>query len=181
MWESVRYQAYEASDGYILLMASEQEFWRNFCRGLGRMDLFEKWPGERYADHARNNVALQSELRTICKERTVGEWLDFARQNDTTIAPFNTSTSIADDPQFRPRMGFLSAEAVGCEQLALPILVNGRSLCPPTKAPTVGEHNRSILPESPSSLAPHRSSKDEHWPRSLQGFLGAGSSRSGYR
>ena len=55
MWESVRYQAYEASDGYILLMASEQEFWRNFCRGLGRMDLFEKWPGERYADHARKD------------------------------------------------------------------------------------------------------------------------------
>lgn len=78
------------------------------------MDLFEKWPGERYADHARNNVALQSELRTIFKERTVREWLDFARQYDTTIAP-------------------------------------------------------------------HGSSRDEHWPRALQGFLRAGSSRSGYR
>lgn len=113
MWESVRYQAYEASDGYILLMASEQEFWRNFCRGLGRMDLFEKWPGERYADHARNNVALQSELRTICKERTVGEWLDFARQNDTTIAPFNTSCRSRTIPGFGPVWDFYQQKRLG--------------------------------------------------------------------
>jgi len=156
MWESVRYQAYEASDGHILLMASEQEFWRNLCRGLRRMDLYEKWPGERYADHARNNVALQSELKTIFKERTVHEWIDFAREHNTTIAPFNTSASIADDPQFRARMGFLSTEAVGCEQLALPIVVDGQRLRAPTKAPTVGEHNPSVLPPVTSRRASHR-------------------------
>jgi undecaprenyl-diphosphatase len=33
-------------------MASEREFWENFCRGVDRMDLFEKWPGEKFADHA---------------------------------------------------------------------------------------------------------------------------------
>ena len=46
MWEGVRYQYYEASDGHILFMASEQAFWKNFCEGVDRMDLFEKWPGQ---------------------------------------------------------------------------------------------------------------------------------------
>ena len=53
MKEGVRYQVYEASDGrYVLFMASEQSFWRNFCEAVGRMDLFERWPGSKFADHA---------------------------------------------------------------------------------------------------------------------------------
>ena len=47
MWEGVRYQAYEASDGHVLFMASEQAFWKNFCECVGRTDLFERWPGSK--------------------------------------------------------------------------------------------------------------------------------------
>ena len=46
MREGVRYQIYETKDGHVLFMASEQAFWKNFCEGVDRMDLFEKWPGE---------------------------------------------------------------------------------------------------------------------------------------
>jgi crotonobetainyl-CoA:carnitine CoA-transferase CaiB-like acyl-CoA transferase len=145
MWGGVRYQAYEASDGHILFMASEQAFWKNFCQGIDRMDLFEKWPGSKYADHARNNLELQSELRDSCKNISVKAWLDFANEHNTTIAPFNTQASIADDPQFQDRMGFLPIEAVGCEQLPLPVFVNGEKLPVPTMAPTVGEHTEQVL------------------------------------
>ena len=64
MWEGVRYQYYEASDGHILFMASEQAFWKNFCEGIDRMDLFEKWPGKTIADHARGNKELQASCAT---------------------------------------------------------------------------------------------------------------------
>ena len=40
MREGVRYQFYETSDGHVLFMASEREFWKNFCEGIGRPDLF---------------------------------------------------------------------------------------------------------------------------------------------
>ncbi len=110
MWVGVRYQAYEAKDGHVLLMASEWKFWRNFCGGVGRMDLFEKWPGAKYADHASRNLELQLELREIFKARTVPEWMIFASDYDTTIAPFNSPASIADDPHFKARMGFLPTD-----------------------------------------------------------------------
>jgi crotonobetainyl-CoA:carnitine CoA-transferase CaiB-like acyl-CoA transferase len=145
MWGGVRYQAYEANDGHVLFMASEQAFWKNFCKGIDRMDLFEKWPGSKYADHARNNIELQTELRDIFKTRSVKEWLAFATEHNTTIAPFNTRSSIADDPQFQERMNFLPIEAVGCEQLPLPVFVNGEKLPIPTMAPTVGEHTDEVL------------------------------------
>jgi crotonobetainyl-CoA:carnitine CoA-transferase CaiB-like acyl-CoA transferase len=145
MWGGVRYQAYEAKDGHVLFMASEQAFWKNFCAGIDRMDLFEKWPGSKYADHARNNIELQKELRDIFRTRSVKDWLAFANEHNTTIAPFNTQSSIADDPQFQDRMGFLPIDAVGCEQLPLPVFVNGEKLPVPTMAPTVGQHTEEVI------------------------------------
>jgi len=145
MWEGVRYQAYEATDGHVLFMASEQAFWKNFCKGIDRMDLFEKWPGSKFADHARGNVELQRELRDIFKTRSVNEWLEFSNVHNTTIAPFNTPANIGEDPQFQHRMGFLPIEAVGCEQLPLPVFVNGEPLPVPTMAPTVGEHTDDVM------------------------------------
>ena len=103
MWEGVRYQYYESSDGHILFMASEQSFWKNFCEGVGRTDLFEKWPGKTIADHARGNKELQAELRDIFRTRTSQEWIDFADEHNTPIAPANTAQTVRHDPQFQDR------------------------------------------------------------------------------
>ena len=145
MWEGVRYQAYEAKDGHVLFMASEQAFWKNFCEGADRMDLFEKWPGSKYADHARGNEELQLELKKIFLTRTCDEWLKFSNEFNTTIAPFNTPANIGDDPQFQHRMGFYPTEKVGCEQLPLPVYVDGALPPCPTKAPELGENTDDVL------------------------------------
>jgi crotonobetainyl-CoA:carnitine CoA-transferase CaiB-like acyl-CoA transferase len=145
MREGVRYQMYESSDGHVLFMASEQEFWKNFCAGVDRMDLFEKWPGSTYADHARNNRELQAELRAIFTTKTSAEWIAFAGEHNTTIAPVNTPKTIADDPQFQDRFRWVPADRLGAEQLLLPIKFAGEELPEPTMAPTVGEHTDAVL------------------------------------
>ena len=147
MWEGVRYQAYAAADGHVLFMASEQAFWRNFCAGVDRMDLFERWPGSTYADHARGNTELQQELKAIFATKTVSEWLDFSNEANTPIAPFNTPANIGDDPQFQARIGFLPTTDVGCEQLPLPVFVDGRKPPTPSMAPTVGQHTDQVMQE----------------------------------
>ena len=110
MIEGVRYQVYEASDArFVLFMASEQAFWKNFCEGVGRMDLFERWPGSTYADHARGNRELQGELRDIFRTRTLAEWLEFGGRVNTPMAPVNTPQTLLDDPQFIDRFPLLPA------------------------------------------------------------------------
>jgi crotonobetainyl-CoA:carnitine CoA-transferase CaiB-like acyl-CoA transferase len=141
MWDAVRYQFYESADGHVLFMASEQSFWRNFCDGIGRIDLFERWPGSTYADHARGNLELQAVLRDIFRARTTDEWLSFAEEHNTTIAPVNTPATLPDDPQFKDRFTWLSIDEVGCEQLMFPLHVHGEALSRPSMAPTVGEHD----------------------------------------
>ena len=147
MREGVRYQMYETSDGHILFMASEQEFWKNFCEGIGRMDLFEKWPGSKYADHARNNRELLAELTTIFKSRTSDEWMAFGGEWNTPLAPVNTPSNISEDLQFQDRMQWIPASRLGADMLPNPVKVVGGELPVPTMAPTPGQHSDEVLRE----------------------------------
>jgi len=145
MRDGVRYQFYETADGHILFMASEREFWENFCRGIGRPDLFERHPGSKYADHARGNTELRAELAEIFRTRTTAEWVRLGDEANTTIAPVNTPRTLADDPQFRDRLPWIPKEQVGNDQVPTPIKVIGEDLPLPTKAPTAGQHTDEVL------------------------------------
>jgi len=145
MRDGVRYQFYETSDGHILFMASEREFWENFCNGIDRPDLFEKHPGSQYADHARGNNELRVELATIFRSRSTAEWVDLGNRANTPIAPVNTPQTLADDPQFQDRLPWIPRERVGHDQVPSPIKVMGEEMPLPTMAPTVGEHTDAVL------------------------------------
>ena len=147
MWEGVRYQIYESTDGHVLFMASEQAFWKNFCAGVGRLDLFEKWPGSKYADHAKGNTELHIELREIFKQKSSAEWLQFSEDENTPIAPVYNAKTAPTDPQFQHRLPFYSIEDLGAEQLPLPVKIIGEEPLVPSKAPEVGEHTNEILQE----------------------------------
>jgi crotonobetainyl-CoA:carnitine CoA-transferase CaiB-like acyl-CoA transferase len=145
MEEGVRYQVYRTKDGMVLFMASEQAFWKNFCEGVGRPELFERWPGAKYADHARGNKELRAELQGIFETRTSEEWLAFGDQVNTPIGPVNTPQSLLDDPQFQARFDWLPASEVGADQLPSPLKYMEEELPRPAKAPEVGQHNEQVL------------------------------------
>jgi crotonobetainyl-CoA:carnitine CoA-transferase CaiB-like acyl-CoA transferase len=145
MRHGVRYQIYESKDGFVLFQASEQAFWKNFCEGVDRMDMFERWPGSRIADHAPGNREMQTELREIFRGRTSAEWIAFGDEHNTPIAPVNTPQTLADDAQFRDRLPWYPQEALGAEQMPSPIKLLGEELPMPTKAPTVGQHTDEVL------------------------------------
>jgi crotonobetainyl-CoA:carnitine CoA-transferase CaiB-like acyl-CoA transferase len=147
MRDGVRYQIYASKDGHVLFMASEQEFWRNFCDGVGRMDLFERWPGSRYADHARGNRELQSQLREIFATRTTAEWVDFGGECNTPIAPVNTPATLRTDPQFEDRFDWIPADRLGADELPFPVNFRDEQLPVPQMAPRVGEHTDDVLRE----------------------------------
>jgi crotonobetainyl-CoA:carnitine CoA-transferase CaiB-like acyl-CoA transferase len=145
MKEGVRYQIYESSDGHVLFMASEQAFWKNFCLCVGRPDLFERWPGSKYADHARGNRELQAILRDIFKTKTAKQWIALGEEKDFPIAPCNTPKNIVDDPQFQDRFPLYPHERCGADMLPYPVKFPGEELPVPSKAPRAGEHTDAVL------------------------------------
>ena len=128
-------------------MASEQAFWKNFCEGIGRPELFEKWPGSKYADHAKGNRELHLELKEIFKSKSTNEWLKFSEEEITPIAPVYNAKTAPNDPQFQHRLPFYSVDDLGAEQLPLPVKIIGEDQPIPTKAPDVGEHTEQVLTE----------------------------------
>lgn len=148
MKEGVRYQIYESSDGHVLFMASEQAFWKNFCECVGRPELFEKWPGSKFADHARGNRELQGELRKIFKSKSSQEWIRLGGVDNFPIAPCNTPQTLAEDPQFIDRFPLYPHSKHGADMLPFPVKYIGEELPAPAMAPTVGEHTRAVLKDA---------------------------------
>lgn len=128
-------------------MASEREFWKNFCDGIGRPELFEAHPGSQYADHARGDTVLADTLTEVFAGRSSAEWIRFGTEHDVPIAPVNTPRSIADDPQFRDRLPWIPASPLGAEQLPTPIKFLDVDVPVPERAPTVGQHADTLLRE----------------------------------
>jgi crotonobetainyl-CoA:carnitine CoA-transferase CaiB-like acyl-CoA transferase len=145
MEAGVRYQFYATTDGHILFMASEREFWKNYCEGIGQPELFERWPGSQYGDHARNNTELRVILRDEFAKRSTQEWLAFGLEHNTPIAPANSPKTLYADPQFQDRFELLPASEVGADMLPTPIKFVDEALPMPTKAPTVGQHTEQVL------------------------------------
>jgi crotonobetainyl-CoA:carnitine CoA-transferase CaiB-like acyl-CoA transferase len=141
----VRYQMYESSDGHVIFMASEQAFWKNFCKCVDRSELFDKWPGSKFADHARGNRELQKELKEIFKGKTSQEWIQLGDSENFPIAPVNTPKSLAEDPQFKDRFPLYRFEQHGADMLPFPLKLENESVSAPTRAPTVGENNEEVL------------------------------------
>jgi crotonobetainyl-CoA:carnitine CoA-transferase CaiB-like acyl-CoA transferase len=137
MKESVRYQYYRSKDGLVLFMASEREFWKNFCEGIGRPEMFEAQPGAKYADHARGNMALRRELATIFAERTTVEWIEFGQRVNTPICPVNTVKTIPRDPQFQARLTMRPHTESGTDLMPSPIRTIGEDLPVPEIAARV--------------------------------------------
>ncbi len=147
MREGVRYQMYESADGHVLFMASEQAFWKNFAEGIGRPELFEKWPGSKYADHAKGNLELQAILKEVFTTKTSVEWLDFARRAQRPDRPGQQRQEHRRRPAVPGPLPALHGRALGAEQLPLPLNVVGEDLPVPTKAPDVGENTDEVMAE----------------------------------
>ena len=79
--------------------------------------------------------------------RTTDEWVEWSGTVNTTIAPVNSPQTLADDPQFQDRLGFLSHETHGADMIPHPVKFVDGSLPDPTPAPTAGQHTDEILGE----------------------------------
>ncbi len=144
---AVRYQFYETTDGHVLFMASERKFWRNFCEAVGRLDLFERWPGAELGDHAVGNRELKAELRLLFASRPTSEWLEVSERHNVPIVPANSHDQLSSDPQFRSRFTWLPAADLGADQLEVPVRLDGDRLPEPRRAPRHGQDTGRILAE----------------------------------
>jgi crotonobetainyl-CoA:carnitine CoA-transferase CaiB-like acyl-CoA transferase len=143
----VRYQYYRASDGDVLLMATEQKFWRNFCVAIDRRDLLERWPGTGYIDHAYGERDLGDELTAIFATRTRAEWIDLFIEHNVAGAPIYQAGETHADRHFAARGLWTDPAVHGLELVGSPVRINGDVQVADRAAPRAGDDTVYVLSE----------------------------------
>jgi crotonobetainyl-CoA:carnitine CoA-transferase CaiB-like acyl-CoA transferase len=144
---SVRYNFYRTSDGVILVMMTERKFWRNFCAGAGREDLFERWPGQNDPDHDHGNEDLRAELRRLFESRSSDHWVRLGVSSNFPIIHAHSHETLLGDEHFIASVPWLRGDDHPIDMMAIPVRVIDESGVSVRQAPKVGEHTAEVLSE----------------------------------
>ena len=78
---------FEASDGWLMVTAFTEGFWRNLCRALKRLELAEDPRFVTMTDRLANRDVLMAELETIFRTKSRDEWLAILDEYDVPNSP----------------------------------------------------------------------------------------------
>ena len=143
----VPWQVFATSDGYVVVAARDEKFWRNLCDAVARPDLKDD---PRTADNSArvaNRSFVVATLEEVFATRTRAEWLEVLDANDIPNAPVNGIEQVFADEQVLARGMVQSYEhpTVGTVRYPpTPIKLTGWEY-PRNPAPMLGEHTAVVL------------------------------------
>jgi crotonobetainyl-CoA:carnitine CoA-transferase CaiB-like acyl-CoA transferase len=147
---TVPWQAFEASDGHVVVATRQEIFWKRLCDALGASALAED---PRFATNAlrvENRAALVPQLERLFRERTVDEWLALLRKAEVPAAPVNNLDRAFAEPPVAEREMIVEYDHPDVGRVRLPgnpIKMSGVTGTISKPAPRLGEHTDAVLHE----------------------------------
>ncbi len=144
----VPYQAFRASDGYIIVAVANDSQFRKLCEALGVPELAEDPRFRTNAERVRNRTELLSLLEPLFLRRTVEEWVEVLEKADVPVAPVKSVRQALSDPYVEER-GLIQKvdhpRAGRIPLLTFPVLIDGER--PPIRSPPplLGQHTEEVL------------------------------------
>ncbi|MCO6416002.1 CoA transferase [Siccirubricoccus sp. KC 17139] len=142
------YQAFEASDGPVLIGIASDNLWRRFAAGIGRPELAEDPRFRTNADRVHHFAETVALVQDITVTRAVTEWVEFCGRVGIPCAAINTLAEMLAHPHTAARGIVLDYEhpALGpLKTMAQPIQFNGRPRKVASPPPLLGEHSAEVL------------------------------------
>ena len=97
---AANYNVYETRDGgYLALGALEENFWRQFCKAVGKPEWIEIYGDE----EAMCDTALINELKALFLKKTRNEWMEVFKDWDTCLSPVRRLDEAAEDEYLKGR------------------------------------------------------------------------------
>ena len=146
----VPYQAFRASDMWIILAVGNDDQFRRFCETAGDPGLAVDPRFARAPDRVRNRDALVPILEVIIAARTGDDWIDALESAGVPCGPINNLTQVFDNPQVRARGMRQSIEREDSGPMELVTNPVRYSATPATlrrAPPRLGEHTEEVLRE----------------------------------
>ncbi|MFT7476005.1 MAG: crotonobetainyl-CoA:carnitine CoA-transferase CaiB-like acyl-CoA transferase [Verrucomicrobiales bacterium] len=145
----VPWQAMQCSDGFVVVAARDEKFFRNMCDAIERPDLKTDERTASNAARLQNRDWLVPQLEAAFLKKTQAEWIRILDESDTPSAPVNTFDSLFADPQIEARGMIQTYEHPTIGDVSYqpsPMKIDDYSF-PNNHAPMLGEHTAMILTE----------------------------------
>ena len=99
----VPWQALAVEDGYVVVAARGEKFWRNLCDAIDRPDLKEDPRTRDNGARLENRLFVEEVLTEAFARRTKDEWMAMTEEYDLPVAPVNDIAEAFGDPHVRAR------------------------------------------------------------------------------
>ncbi len=141
----VPYQAFRTSDGWMMVLAGNDNLFRRLCDALGCPELAAD---ERFRTNGKrvvNRAALISILQEILAGRSTASWRAALDAVGVPNGPIHTVDQVIDDPQ-TAALEIIQASPDGVLKLVgMPLSFDGARPPFERRAPALGEHNDEVL------------------------------------
>lgn len=141
---------YQTKDGYICVLAVNDEQWRRILPALGRADLVDDPRFSTTAGRVRHYDELYGIVAEQLKLRTTAEWHEVLDREDIPNGPMRSLQELLNDDYLRETGFFLSYDHPTEGRIRTPMPPVHFSVTPPgvhRPPPLLGEHNQSVLSE----------------------------------
>ncbi len=149
----VPYQAFEVSDGFLILAVGNDGQFGRLCDllnlGEGRAEKFATNAGR--VTHRDQLVAM---IESTTRKWTRADLLKACEDHTVPAGPINTVGDVFSDPQVIARNMQIDVE--GIPGVRTPITMNGAHAASDQRAPRLGEHTNEILSEIDLGMLPTR-------------------------
>jgi crotonobetainyl-CoA:carnitine CoA-transferase CaiB-like acyl-CoA transferase len=145
------YQAFETSDGHVVVAVASENIWPRFCEALGREDLVDDDRFEANADRVDNREVLDALLEDEIASHTTQAFLDAMDDHGVPASEVRDLEDVFDDPHVRARGMRQSVEHPTAGEVEMPGSPMHFSRTPTSirrHPPLLGEHTREILTEA---------------------------------
>ena len=146
----VPYQAFETSDGALMIAIGNDSLWRKFAVAIGRPDLGDNPDYTTNELRAAHRDELIGSLSRVFKERTTDAWLEQLTQGGVPVSPIQSVADVVKDPHAAARDMFVKLQHPTVGEVTvtgIPIKFSetpGEVVTPP---PTLGQHSEEVLLE----------------------------------
>lgn len=143
----VPWQAFPVSDGYVVVAARDEKFWRNLCDAIDRPDLKDDPHSIDNAARLANRAWLVPILEATFRTKTKAEWVRILDHHDIPSAPVNDFAGVFSDPQIEARgmiRSYLHPNVGEVRYPPSPVKFSDWEM-PANPAPMLGEHTEAVL------------------------------------